>query len=145
MKHVHELLGVAVLAGNGFAAAWGIGAWLRGSASVLFWPILRAAQAITAVAVVTGAVRLAGGHKPPDGLHYVYGIAPLVVSLVAEAMRIGAAKVELEGLDDADALARPEQLALARRIVIREMGIMTIACLLIVTLALRAAQSGGLF
>jgi hypothetical protein len=145
MREVHEVLGIAVLAANGFAAAWGFVAWRRGSPSVVFWPILRVAQAVTVVTVLTGLVRTAGHHKPPDGLHYVYGVAPLVVAVVAEAMRIGAAQQELEGVDDPDALTRPEQLSLARRVVIREMAIMSIASVLVVTLALRAAQSGGLF
>lgn len=144
MRQVHEVLGLAVLASNAVAALWGLLAWRRRSPSVAFWPILRAAQAITVVAVVTGVVRLASHHKPPDGLHYVYGIAPLVITLIAEGMRIGAAQQELEGIENADALTRPEQLAVARRIVVREIAIMSIGCVLIVTLALRAAQSGGL-
>ena len=35
--------------------------------------------------------------------------------------------------------------AFARRVVVRQMGVMTVGSLLIVTLALRAASSGGLF
>jgi hypothetical protein len=145
MRLVHELLGIAVLAANAVAAGWGLVSWRRASPSVVFWPLLRIAQAITAVAVVTGLVRTVGHHKPPDGLHYVYGVAPLVVALVAEAMRFGAAAQELEGIDDPEDLSDSEQLAIARRVVIREMAIMSIACVLVVTLALRAAQSGGLF
>jgi len=145
MRQVHEILGIAVLAANALAAAWGLVAWRRRSPSVVFWPLLRTAQAITVVAVVTGVVRTAGHHKPPDGLHYVYGVAPLVVAIVAEGMRFGAAAQELEGVEDPDRLTDSEQLAIARRVVIREMAIMSIACVLVVTLALRAAQSGGLF
>jgi len=145
MRLVHELLGIAVLVANALAAGWGLVAWRRGSPSVVFWPLLRVAQAITVVAVVTGLVRTIGHHKPPDGLHYVYGVAPLVVALVAEGMRFGAAAQELEGVEDPERLSDAEQLAIARRVVIREMAIMSIACVLVVTLALRAAQSGGLF
>ena len=145
MKQVHEYLGIAVLVANAVAAVWGGVAWRMRSPSVAFWPLLRIAQAITVVAVVTGLVRTVGHHKPPDGLHYVYGVAPLVVALVAEAMRFGAAAQELEGVEDPERLTDSEQLAIARRVVVREMAIMSIACLLVVTLALRAAQSGGLF
>ena len=145
MKQVHEYLGIAVLAANAVVAVWGGVAWRIGRPSVAFWPLLRIAQALVAVEVIIGLVRTAGHHKPPDSLHYVYGIAPLVVSLVAEGMRIGAAQHEFAEAGDVEALPRSEQLALAKRVVLREMAIMSIACLLIVTLALRAAQSGGLF
>src|SRR5947209_2259040 len=49
------------------------------------------------------------------------------------------------GRDRLDALPREQQVLIARRVVVREMGIMTVGAILIVTLALRAAQSGGLF
>ncbi|GAC1320087.1 MAG: hypothetical protein NVSMB25_11850 [Thermoleophilaceae bacterium] len=145
MRAVHEFLGIAVLLANGLAAAWGGLAWYRRIASVAFWPILRTAQALVVIEVTAGLIILAGHHKPPDALHYVYGIAPLLVALVTEGMRAGAAQAELQAVVEPDALERREQVALARRVVIREMGIMTIGALLIVTLSLRAAQSGGLF
>lgn len=145
MTSLHEGLGIAVLASNALAAAWGGIAWVRSSPSGAFWPILRAAQALVALAAIDGLIVLAGHHKPPDRLHYVYGIAPLVVSLVAEGMRVAAAQTEMQAVADPNALDRRDQILLARRIVLREMGIMTIASILIVTLALRAAQSGGLF
>ena len=58
-------------------------------------------------------------------------------------MRAGVAQRELEEVEDVDALERAEQLALARRVALGEMGVMTIGALLIVTLALRAYQTGG--
>ena len=42
-----------------------------------------------------GAVLLLLGARP-DGLHYVYGVLPLVVTLLAEAARAGAAERELD-------------------------------------------------
>jgi len=71
-------------------------------------------------------------------------VAPLVVALVSEAMRVGAAQSELAEAGDFEALERREQALLARRVVLREMGIMAVGALLIVTLALRAAGTGGL-
>ena len=65
------------------------------------------------------------------------------MTLVSEAMRAGVAQKELEDVDDVDALERSEQVALARRVALGEMGVMTIGALLIVTLALRAYQTGG--
>jgi hypothetical protein len=43
----------------------------------------------------------------------------------------------------ADALTRTEQIAIARRVALAEMGVMTVGALLILTLALRAYQTGG--
>ncbi|MEA2404009.1 MAG: hypothetical protein QOE08_656 [Thermoleophilaceae bacterium] len=145
MSGIHEVLGIAVLAANLLAAVWGGVAWWRKVPSIAFWPILRVAQATVIAEVVLGGILWATGKKPPDNLHYVYGVAPLVVSLVCEAMRVGAAQKELQDVEDVDALDRREQVLIARRVVIRQMGVMTIGSLLIVTLALRAASSGGLF
>ena len=65
--------------------------------------------------------------------------------MVSEGMRVGAAQTELDAVADVDALSQPEQAALARRVVLREMGVMTIGTLLVVTLALRAGASAGGF
>jgi hypothetical protein len=46
-------------------------------------------------------------------------------------------------VEDVDALERSEQVALAKRVALGEMGVMTIGALLILTLALRAYQTGG--
>ena len=108
--------------------------------STLFWPLLRVAQATVVLDVGAGAVLWAEGHAPPDSLHYVYGVTPLVVAMVSEAMRVGAAQRELEELTGAlEDLPRREQVLLARRIVMREIAVMTIGTLLVVTLLGRAA------
>ena len=57
-------------------------------------------------------------------------------------VRVSIAQAELEGVEDFEALERREQILLARRVVLREMGTMTIGAILIVTLALRAASTG---
>jgi hypothetical protein len=136
-------VGIAVLAANAVAAGWGAVAWVRKDPSIVFWPLLRVAQATVAVQVVLGLLLVASGESAPDGLHIVYGITPLVVSLVTEGMRVGAAQKELEGVEDVEALARREQVAIARRVALGEMGVMTVGLLLILTLALRAYQTGG--
>jgi hypothetical protein len=132
--------GIAVLGLNALAAAWGAIAWLRHDPSSFFWYVLRAAQAAVVVQAALGGVLLAQGRHAPDGLHLFYGITPLVVSFVTEGMRAGAAQMELAGIEDVEALERREQVLLARRVVMREMGVMTIGCLMIVTLSLRAAM-----
>jgi hypothetical protein len=139
------VVGIAVLVANAVAAAWGAMGWLRkdARASLVFWPLLRVAQATVVVQVVIGFILLARGASSPDGLHVAYGVAPLLVTLVSEAMRAGIAQRELEDVEDVDALGRSEQVALARRVALGEMGVMTVGALLILTLALRAYQTGG--
>ena len=143
MSGLHLGLGVAVLAANGVAGVWGAVAWLRGEPSVVFWYLLRVAQATVAAQVVLGLLLLARGDSSPDGLHIAYGVSPLVVALVSEGLRVAAAQREVEAAGDVEALDRPEQIMLARRVSLSEMGVMTIGLLLVVTLALRAMQSGG--
>ena len=139
------VVGIAVLATNLVASGWGVIGWLRkeARASIVFWPLLRAAQATVVVEALLGFLLVARGASAPDGLHIAYGVAPLVVSLVSEGMRVGIAQRELEGVEDVDALERSEQVALAKRVALGEMGVMTVGALLILTLALRAYQTGG--
>lgn len=138
-------VGIAVLVSNAVAAGWGAVGWLRkdARASIVFWPLLRVAQAAVVVQAVVGFILLARGDSAPDGLHAAYGIAPLLISLVSEGMRVGVAQRELEGVEDLEALERPQQVAVARRVALGEMGVMTVGALLILTLALRAYQTGG--
>ena len=139
------VVGIAVLATNLMAAGWGVIGWLRkdARASIVFWPLLRLAQATVVIQAVIGFLLVARGASAPDGLHIAYGVVPLVISLASEGMRVGIAQRELEGVDDVDALDRPEQVALAKRVALGEMGVMTVGALLILTLALRAFQTGG--
>jgi hypothetical protein len=136
-------LGIGVLGANALAAGWGGIAWIRKRPSVAFWPLLRVAQAVVVIQVVLGLLLLASGERADDGLHVLYGVAPLVVSLVSEGMRVGAAQRELEGVEDLEGLERSEQVAIARRVSLNEMGVMTVGLLLILTLALRAYQTGS--
>jgi len=139
------VVGIAVLATNLVAAGWGVIGWLRkdARASIVFWPLLRLAQATVVVQAVLGFLLVARGASAPDGLHIAYGVVPLVISLVSEGMRVGIAQRELEGVEDVDALERSEQVGLAKRVALGEMGVMTVGALLILTLSLRAFQTGG--
>jgi hypothetical protein len=139
------VMGIAVLVSNAVAAGWGAIGWLRkdARASLVFWPLLRAAQSTVVVQAVVGFLLLARGASAPDGLHVAYGVAPLVITVISEAMRAGVAQRELEGVEDVDALDRGEQVTLAKRVALGEMGVMTVGALLILTLALRAYQTGG--
>jgi hypothetical protein len=141
----HAIVGIAVLASNLVAAGRGAVGWARkdARASIVFWPLLRVAQATVVVEAVVGLLLVARGASAPDGLHIAYGIAPLLISLVSEGMRAAVAQRELEDVQDVDALERSDQIALAKRVALGEMGVMTVGALLIVTLALRAFQTGG--
>ena len=131
-------VGIAVLGLNALAAAWGGIAWWRRDPSVWFWYVLRTAQASVVVQAVLGGVLLAQG-RDAEGLHLFYGLTPLFVAMVSEGLRVNAAAFELEGVEDVESLERRDQVLLARRVVMREMGIMTIGTLAILTLSLRAA------
>jgi hypothetical protein len=139
------VVGIAVLVCNAVAAGWGAVGWLRkeARASLVFWPLLRAAQATVVVEALLGFLLLARGASAPDALHVAYGVAPLVITVISEAMRAGIAQRELEDVEDVDALDHREQVTLAKRVALGEMGVMTVGALLIVTLALRAYQTGG--
>jgi hypothetical protein len=142
METVHLILGVTVLATNAVAGLWGGLAWLRARPSVAFWYLLRAAQAAVVLQILAGTILLMLGNQAPDDLHYVYGVLPLVVTLLAEAARAGAAERELAGLDF-DSLPKDRQRLIALGIFRRETGIMAVSALVVLFLALRAAGTSG--
>ncbi|MGH2950571.1 MAG: hypothetical protein ACRDKX_00820 [Solirubrobacterales bacterium] len=142
METAHLIGGVAVVVTNLVAGGWGAAAWIRSHPSAAFWHLLRIAQAAVVAQVLLGAVLVLLGRESPDGLHYIYGLLPLVVSLLAEAIRAGAAERELVGLDF-DSLPRERQRLIALAIVRRETGIMAASALIVLFLALRAAGTSG--
>lgn len=144
MNTVHLIVGVGVIASNLVAGVWGAAAWYRHRPSVGFWYALRVAQIGVVLQVMLGAALLLLGHAAPDDLHYLYGVLPLAVSLLAEAARAGAGERELEGLDF-DSLPATRQRAIAMAIFRRETGIMTVSALVILFLALRAAATSSAF
>ena len=144
MDTVHLIVGITVLGSNAVAGVWGGAAWLREEPAVGFWYALRFAQIAVVAQVGIGAVLLLLGSAAGDELHYLYGVLPLAVSLLAEAARAGAAERELEGLDF-DSLPKARQRAIAMAIVRRETGIMAVSALIITFLALRAAGTSTLF
>jgi hypothetical protein len=140
---VHLAVGVFVMVSNLVAGLWGAGAWIAQRPSVWFWYLLRVAQGSVIAQVILGALLLISGREAADGIHYMYGVAPLVVNLFAEGMRAGAAQRELPEDVDFATLGAGEQRTIALRIVRRETGIMALAALLIVAFAVRAAQVSG--
>lgn len=142
MADVHLAVGVTVIALNGLAGGVGGVAWLREKPSISFWYLLRLAQVSVVVQAGLGGYLLMGGHVAPNDLHYLYGLLPLPVSLLAEAARAGAAQQEL-GDRDLEDVPPAAQQRLAMVIVRREMGIMAVSCLVILFLALRAAGTSS--
>jgi hypothetical protein len=144
MPEVHLAVGVAVLALNLAAGVLGGVQWLRDRPSVPFWYLLRAAQTAVFIQVLLGGLLVVTGHEAADDLHYLYGLLPLPVSLLAEAVRAGAAQQEL-GEAEFESLPPERQRPVALAIVRREMGVMTVSCLVIFFLALRAAGTSSAF
>ena len=144
MAGVHLAVGCALILLNLAAFAMGGLAWYRERPSVRFWYLLRAAQASVFLQAMLGGLLVFTGHKADESLHYLYGILPLLVSLLAEGARTGAAEREL-GDVDFESLPAEAQQSLALAIVRREMGIMAVGCGVIFFLALRAAGTSGAF
>ncbi len=118
--------------------------WYRGQRSEAFWVLLRVGQlAALLFAVGIGGLAAAGRYSN-DHLFYLYALLPLAVGFVAEQLRVVSAETILDqrGLEDAQAVGRlppEEQQAVVEAIVRREMGVMTLAALVVIFLALRAA------
>src|SRR4029077_11862489 len=91
MVTVHVITGVTLLVLNLAAGLLGAWCWYRVEPSTTFWQLLRAGGAALVVQVVLGGLLLVLGHEPGDALHILYGALPLVVSFVAEQLRIGSA------------------------------------------------------
>ena len=82
------------------------------------------------------------GYDADSGLLYLYLLLPIVVSIIAEQLRLASAQTVLDQrkLENAQAvgeLPADEQTAIVRAIMSREVGVMTIAAFVIVFLALR--------
>ena len=143
MPEVHLVVGVCLLAANLVAGAWGGLDWLQRRPTPGFWYALRIAQATVILQALLGLLLAFTGHDASE-LHYLYGGLPLVVSLLAELIRIGSAQQEFGDLD-IRALPEERQTEIALAIVRRDTGIMAVASLVIFFLALRAAGTSSAF
>ena len=137
-------LALAVLnAVPGLLGGW---RWYRVESSRGFWLLLRVAQAGAIVYAVAVGVLAAAGHSSTDRLFYLYALLPLAIAFVAEQLRVTSAQAILDQreLPDAKAvgeLAEEQQHEIVALIVRREMGVMTLSALVVVFLALRAAET----
>jgi hypothetical protein len=150
MPTVHLVVGSLLIVANSAAGLYGAWRWYRVDPSPFFWRLLRAGQALIVLQVLLGALLLALGHKPHEGLHVLYGVLPLVVAFVAEQLRIVSADAVLSARGHASAqdvgkLPADEQRVVVLSIVRREMGVMALSCFVVVALAVRAATTSGAF
>ena len=143
MASVHLVVGVALIAANLVAGVWGGISWLQDRPTVGFWYALRVAQVAVILQAALGLLLVFTGHHASE-LHILYGTLPVVVSLLAEVVRAGAAAQELGELD-IHSLPEERQTQIAMAIVRRDTGIMATACLVIFLLALRAAGTSSAF
>jgi heme A synthase len=140
---LHIAVGICLIALNAAAGIVGGIAWYRDRTSMSFWYLLRAAQVSVFVQALLGGILVVTNHSPKEGLHYLYGVLPILVSFIAEGARADAAQREV-GETDYENLPQADQEALAFAILRREMGIMAVSCWVIFFLALRAAGTSGL-
>jgi hypothetical protein len=143
-----EVLAAAVAVLAGAAAPVGAWAWWQVRQTRTFWFVLRSAQAAAAILAATAGVAAALGHRPGDGLFWVYALVPVGVGYVAEQLRIVSAQAVLDarGLEDAQAVGRlpeAEQRSVVVAILRRETGVMAIAAAVICFLAVRALTTAA--
>lgn len=145
MKQVHLVAAIVVIALSGVVGLWGAWCWWRVRTSEWFWRLLRTSQALIVLQVAIGGVLVLIGHKPPQ-LHLIYGGLPLLLSFIAEQLRVSSAQMVLDqrGFESTQAvgeLPADEQQAIVAAIIRREIGVMALAALVNFVLLGRAAMT----
>lgn len=146
MKQVHLVAAIVVIATSGVAGAWGAWCWWRVRQSQWFWRLLRTSQALIVLEIAIGGVLVVTGHKPPQ-IHLIYAVLPLLLSFIAEQLRVSSAQMILDqrGFESAQAvgaLANEEQQEIMMAVIRREIGVMALAALVNFVLLGRAAMTG---
>jgi hypothetical protein len=142
MKEIHIAIGVLAIALSAAAFSWGAYCYWRSDASTWFWRLLRSSQIAIVLEAALGGI-YAINHKTPS-IHIIYGVLPILVSFLAEQLRVASAQMVLDrqGFESSAAvgeLPESEQLSVVHSIVLREMGVMTLAALVCIVLLARAA------
>lgn len=145
MKDVHVVVGILSIALNVIAAMFGGWCWWRAEPNPRFWRVLRTAQLVVVLEVVLGGVLELIGRKAPS-LHVLYGVLPLLVSILAESLRASTAQMVLdsrgfESADEVGELPADEQRGIVATIVQREIGVMALSAVVVVVLLARAAAT----
>jgi hypothetical protein len=147
LKEVHIILGTAALVVNALAGVYGAWRWWRVQPrTVWFWRLLRAGQALVVLEAALGGILDLTDRKAP-GIHVLYGLLPLLVAFLAEQLRLASAQMVLDsrGYESASAvgdLPEDEQQSVVVSILRREIGVMSLAALVVVGLLARAAGTG---
>jgi hypothetical protein len=142
VSDLHTQIGAVTIAVNGLAALIGLVAWLVNRNPRVFWISLRTGQVLVILEAVVGAALLLDGKDLPR-LHLVYGLTPIVVSFLAEQLRIATTptildKHDLEGGADVAKLPEPEQRELVQEILRRELAVMATSAGVVALLCMRA-------
>ncbi|HEY8303603.1 MAG TPA: hypothetical protein VIG42_03340 [Solirubrobacteraceae bacterium] len=137
---------IALAASNAVPGLFGAWRWYRCESSRAFWLLLRVGQVGALVYAVFVGALAAAGRSSTEELFYLYALLPLAVGFVAEQLRVASAQTILDQRDLANAqavgeLPEDEQQRVVAAIVRREMGVMTLSALVVVFLALRAAET----
>jgi hypothetical protein len=146
------LTGVALAAAwaatvvNGIAGLVGAFAWWQVRESGVFWGLVRAGQAVAVAQAVAAGVLALLGFDPDDGLYWLYALLPVAIGFFAEQLRIVAAeqvleRLGLEGSEGVRSLPQDRQRSVVVSILRREMGVMTLAALVVCFLAARAIET----
>ena len=135
---------LALAALDGLVGLYGALRWYRGEPSREFWLGVRAGQALALLYAALAGILLVEHDRPAQSIYYLYALLPIAIGFVAEQLRLVSADQVLAARDLEDAqqvatLPEAEQQAIVLAIVRREMGVMTLAALVICVLALRAA------
>jgi hypothetical protein len=146
MNAVVVVVAIAVAAFNAVPGLLGAWSWRAHRPSRAFWVLLRIGQGAALVLAAFVGVLAVGGRDSKEGLFYLYALLPLAVAFVAEQLRVASAQTILDqrGLADAQAvgeLPQDEQHRVVAAIVRRETGVMALSALVVVFLALRAAET----
>lgn len=145
MQTLVEVTAAAVAAVNALAGVVGAVRWwqVEVERGRLAWHLIRAGQAAAVVLALVAGVAAVGGADPDDGLLWLYLLLPVPVSFVAEQLRAVSAQTVLDdrGLPDAGAMRELDedaQRSIVVQILRKELGVMTLAALVIAFLAVRA-------
>ena len=144
MSGLHTQLAYVTIGVNALAALIGGAAWLAHRNPRPFWWTLRTGQILVMLEAVIGATLSLTGHDLPR-LHLIYGLTPIVVSFLAEQLRIVTTPTFLDrrglsGGDDVSKLPEAEQRALVDAILQRELAVMASSAAVVALLCARAAE-----
>jgi hypothetical protein len=136
----------ATAAVTGVAGIFGALQWWQVRQSAWFWRVVRAGQVVAVAQAAVAGVLAALSFDPDDGLYWLYALLPVAVGFFAEQLRIVSTEQVLDrlGLEGADAvreLPEDRQRSVVVSILRREMGVMTLAALVVCFLALRAVET----